>query len=131
MFVGFVTQLCSPPNVCAWSVDKRVHTQSSLSVFTTLGTAVLIVFTHAALWCSFSVVKLTFYLHHTPSWFWLVWTNSPVFTLTRVWTSRHNGTNNARTLPVLTVLKWRITTTLNRKLLEKQRVQNRFASYEV
>ena len=32
---------------------------------------------------------------------------------------------------VLTVLKWRMITTLNRKLLEKQRVQNRFASYEV
>ena len=63
-------------------------------------------------------------------------------------TSRHNGTNNRRTPPyyghtsvreypdssiskVLTVLKWRMITTLNRKLLEKQRVQNRFASYEV
>ena len=32
---------------------------------------------------------------------------------------------------VLTVLKWRMTTTLNRKLLEKQRVYNRFASFEV
>ena len=32
---------------------------------------------------------------------------------------------------VLTVLKWRTITTLNRKLLEKQRVQNCFASYEV
>ena len=32
---------------------------------------------------------------------------------------------------VLTVLKWRMITTLNRKLLEKQRVQNRFASYVV
>ena len=32
---------------------------------------------------------------------------------------------------VLTVLKWRMITTLNRKLLEKQRVQNRFAFYEV
>ena len=31
----------------------------------------------------------------------------------------------------LTVLKWRMITTLNRKLLEKQRVQNCFASYEV
>ena len=64
------------------------------------------------------------------------------------YTSRHNGTNNRRTPPyygytsvreypdstiskVLTVLKWRMITTLNRKLLEKQRVQNRFASYEV
>ena len=32
---------------------------------------------------------------------------------------------------VLTVLKRRMITTLNRKLLEKQRLQNRFASYEV
>ena len=32
---------------------------------------------------------------------------------------------------VLTVLKWQMIKTLNRKLLEKQRVQNRFASYEV
>ena len=32
---------------------------------------------------------------------------------------------------VLTVLKWQMITTLNRKLLENQRVQNHFASYEV
>ena len=32
---------------------------------------------------------------------------------------------------VLTILKWWIMTTLNRKLLEKQRVENRFASYKV
>ena len=32
---------------------------------------------------------------------------------------------------VLTVLKWWMIMTLNRKLLEKQRVQNRFAFYEV
>ena len=32
---------------------------------------------------------------------------------------------------VLTVLKWRTITAFNRKLLEKQRVQNHFASYEV
>ena len=43
VFVAFVTQLCSPSNVCvcvcgAWT---RVYTQSSLCVFTTLGTAVL------------------------------------------------------------------------------------------
>ena len=62
MFVGFVTQLRSPPNVCVWSVDRRcVHTQSSLSVFTMLSTTVQVVFT--ALLCSFSAVKLTFYLH--------------------------------------------------------------------
>ena len=32
---------------------------------------------------------------------------------------------------VLTVLKWWMIIMLNRKLLEKQGVQNRFASYEV
>ena len=32
---------------------------------------------------------------------------------------------------VLTVLKWWMIMTLNRKLLGKQRVQNHFASYEV
>ena len=32
---------------------------------------------------------------------------------------------------VLTVLKWRMITTLNRKLLEKQSVMNCLASYEV
>ena len=48
VFVGFVTQLCSPSNVCVcvcvcvWSMDTHcVHTQSSLSIFTTLETAVL------------------------------------------------------------------------------------------
>ena len=32
---------------------------------------------------------------------------------------------------VLSVLNWRMITMLNRKLLEKQRVENRFAAYEV
>ena len=32
---------------------------------------------------------------------------------------------------ISTALKWRMITTLNRKLVEKQRVQNRFAYYEV
>jgi len=31
---------------------------------------------------------------------------------------------------ILTILKWQMTTILNRKLLEKQKVQNHFASYE-
>ena len=46
----------------------------------------------------------------------------------------HVKSTNTRTLPVYHIqLKWRtqVITTLNRKLLEKQRVQNRFASYEV
>ena len=42
VFVGFVTQLCSRPNVCVWNVDTHcVHTQSTLSVFTMLGKAAL------------------------------------------------------------------------------------------
>ena len=47
------------------------------------------------------------------------------------------GTRQIREYPdstiskVLTVLKWWMIIMLNRKLLEKQRVQNRFASYEV
>ena len=32
---------------------------------------------------------------------------------------------------VLTILKWQVITMFNRKLLEKMRVENRFASYEV
>ena len=30
-----------PSDVCVWSMDTRVHTHSSLSIFTTLSTAVL------------------------------------------------------------------------------------------
>ena len=103
-----------------------------------------------ALWSGCSVTKITFYLDQT-LWLWLVRSNSPVFTPPRY---RPVGTQNARTplypkyyghasspwIPglyqnyiskVLTVLKCRIITTLNRILLEKQRVQNRFAFYEV
>ena len=64
-----VLQMC----VCVWSVDTHVHTQSSLSIFPTLGTTVLSLL---ALWCGCSFVKLT-YPYQTPSWLWLVWTNSP------------------------------------------------------
>ena len=56
VFVAFVTQLAVLQMcVCVWSVDTHVYTQSSLSVFTTLGTAVL-----SSL--------------HPPSWLWLVGT---------------------------------------------------------
>ena len=42
MFVGFVTQLFSPSNVCAWSIGTHcVHKQSSLSDTTMLSAAVL------------------------------------------------------------------------------------------
>ena len=43
------------------------HAWHSCSVFT-------------ALWFSCSVIKVTFYLHQTTSWLWLIWGNSPVFT---------------------------------------------------
>ena len=93
VFVGLVTQLCSPSNMCVWSVDTRVHTRyiNSLSVFTTLGTAVLFSL-HSGV-VVLPVIKLTWYLHQTPSWLWLV---SPVFTPPA---SQHNSTNNAWTPP--------------------------------
>ena len=67
------------------------------------------------------------YLHQTPSWLWLVWTNSPVFSPPGY---RLVSTNNTQTLlyakychvhehpdstisKVLIVLKWQIITTLN------------------
>ena len=105
------------------------HARHSCSVFTTL-------------WCGCSVVKLTLYLHQNPSWLWLVWTNSPVFTppgyrsvgtTAQIMPRLHRimDTHQFLKYPDSTVLKWRIITMLNRKLLEKQRVQNYFASYEV
>ena len=47
-------------------------------------------------WCDFSVVKLTFSFRQTPSWLWLVRTNSPVFTPPG---NGPVGTNNGRTPP--------------------------------
>ena len=111
------------------------HTRHTCTVFTVL-------------WCGCSVVKLTFYLHQTPFWLWLVWTDSPAFTppgyrpvgttvTNYAWTLLYYGHTSSPQTPdstvtkVLTVLKWHMITTLNRKLLVKQRVQNRFASYEV
>ena len=125
-----------------WTHVVCIH-KSSLSVLTTLsslagqahmwgewesgqrdymfGTAV------TALLCGCSVVKLLFSPDHILAW--LIWLSSP----------RHNGTNNCQTPPYygyvsslrIPVFKWRIIMKLNRKLLEKQRVQNRFAAYEV
>ena len=78
LFVGFVTQLCTPSNVCAaWThmcIHKAYfhlhHAWHSCSIFT-------------GLWCGCSFIKLAFYLHHTP------YLGSGY--------SRHNGTNNTRT----------------------------------
>ena len=96
-----------------------------------------------ALWCGCSVVKLTFYLHQTSSWLWLVWANSPVFTHQGMdeLTSWHSGTNNSRTplylkyycgnthqvheypwlyhIQGIDCVKWQTITTLNRKLLQR------------
>ena len=53
VFVGLVTQLCSPPNVCAWrstSIDTHcvhMHTKLSLSVFTMLGTLAVLSSLHS------------------------------------------------------------------------------------
>ena len=41
------------------------------------------------------------------------------------------NTHDSTISKVLTVLKWRMITTFNRKSLEKQRVKSRFAFYEV
>ena len=78
VFVGLVTQLCSPSSVCVERGHMLCAHTNSLSVFITLGTAVLSS-VHSS-WSGCSVVKITFYLHQTPSWLWLVWTTSPVFT---------------------------------------------------
>ena len=71
-------------HMCTYIKLTFRHARHSCSVFT-------------ALWCGCFLVKRTFCFHQTPSWLWLVWTNLPVFTPTRVYTSRHNGTNNAWT----------------------------------
>ena len=133
----FRLHLASPPSPSgggAWALNE-----ASLHHAWHTGCSVL-----TALWCGCSVVKLS--------------SPDPILALASMDThlssphhrdhSWHNGTNNARTLPyhghasvreypfstiskVLSILKWQIITTLNRKLLEKQRVENHFASYEV
>ena len=83
-----------------------------------------------ALWWGCSVVKLTFYLHQTPSLLWQVWTNSPVFTppgyrpvgttvqiiprLHRIMDTRQVCEYLDSTISK--VRKWQIITMLNRKL---------------
>jgi len=83
VFVGFVTQLCSPSNGCvavcgAWThvcIHKAQfplhHAWHSCSIF-------------IVLWYGCSIVKLAFYLHHTPIMALASW---------------HNGTNNTRIPP--------------------------------
>ena len=86
-------------------------------------------FIFTALWCGCSFINLAFYLHHTPpSWLWLV------STTVQIMPGLHRITNTCQVheypdstiSKVLTELKWKMITTFNRKLLEKQRVENRF-----
>ena len=101
--------------VCVWSVDTRVYTQSSLSVFTMLGTAVL---------SSPHPPILALASRHNR------YKQCPDSTILRT----RVKSANTRTLPYprsMTILKWRTITTFNRKLLEKQSIKNSFASYEV
>ena len=110
----------------------------TMLVFTTIGTAVL-----SSLWHGCTVVKLTFYLHQTSSWLCLLWTYFTSDQGMDKLTSWHNvqimpGLHRIRSIvdmhqvreypdstvsKVLTVLKWLTIPTLNRKQLEKQRVE--------
>ena len=96
------------------------HTQHSCFIFT-------------ALWCGCSFVNLPSIFTTPPSWLWLVGTTVQTMpglhhiTDTRLICKYPDCTISK----VLTVLKWRMITTFNRKLLEKQSVKNHFASYEV
>ena len=98
--LGLVTLLRSPSNACVWSVDTHcVHSQTRIPFRLHHARQSCYVFT--ALWYGCFVVTLTFYLHQTQFWLWLVWANSPVFThqgMNKL-TSQHNGTNKARTPP--------------------------------
>ena len=69
---------------------------------------------------------------HPPSWLWLVSTMVQIMPgLHRIMDMRQGREYLDSTISkVLTVLKWRIIMTFNRKLLERQRVKNRVASYE-
>ena len=136
VFMGLLTQLCSSSlNVCGMWTHVCIHKAHFLS----LPSLAHSIFT--ALWCG-SVIKLnTFYLHQAPSWLCLVQTNSPVTqgilqrpvgTTVQIIPGLHRirsimDMREVREHPdstiskVLTVIKWRIITTLNKKLLEQQR----------
>ena len=122
----------------AWTHTVCAHIKLTFHLHHALYSCSVSVFT--ALWCGCSVVKVTFYLHQTSSWLWLVWTNSPVFTPPRygpvgttvqmmprlhcIWSIV--DTCQVREYPdstISTVLKWQMIMTLNRKLLKEQRVE--------
>ena len=70
MFVGFFTQFFIPSNVCMWNVETRAYTKLTFHLH------------HAHHNCSILHCTLVWfcrktYLHQTPSWLWLVRTNSP------------------------------------------------------
>ena len=139
VFVGLLTHLCSSSNVC---VERRhvcilvykAHFRLSLPssahpIFTAL--------------CCGSIVKLnTFYLHQALSLGFAQWRLThlssprpgyrPVSTTVQIIPGLHRIQNimdmrqvrkhlDSKISKVLTIIKWRIITTLNRKLLEKQR----------
>ena len=115
VLVAFVTQLCSPSNVCVCGVWTHVCI-------------------HKAHFPSSPRLAQLFYLHHTPhlgfgqsaQWY----KQCPDSTILRT----HVKSANTQTLPYprsMTILKSQTITTFNRKLLEKQSVKNSFASYEV
>ena len=63
--LGFALNMC----VCVWSVDTLcVYTKLTFHLYHARHTCSIF----TVLWCGCSAVKLTFYLHQTPSWLWLV-----------------------------------------------------------
>ena len=73
LWVCMVTQLWSPSNVCVWAVDTycvwAVYTDCAYTKHTFhLHVAWHSFSVFTAFWCGCSVMKLTFYLHQTPSW---------------------------------------------------------------
>ena len=106
--------------VCTKLIFRLHHARYSCCIFT-------------ALWCGCSFVKLAFYLQHTPSWLWLVGTAVQTMSgFHRITDMRQVHEYPDSTISkVLTILKWWLIMTFNRKLLEKQSVNNHFASYEV
>ena len=125
----------------AWSLNFAVL---QMGVWTQIVCLHKAQFPHLAqlFWCGCSVMKLTFYLHQTTSWHWLVWTYSPVFTLPGYGQTYQlpQHTNNAQTPPYpkycghmlssripglyrIQGIEQQTIPTLNRKQLEKQRVE--------
>ena len=164
VFVGFVTQLCSPTNVCVWSVDMLCayiknfpSSPRSAQVFCLYCTLIWLFHRETYLLSSpdpmvsrynstnnvqtptyyvdprqvrkYPVVLLWNSLHKL----WLVGTTVQIMPeLHHIMDTRQVREYPESTISkVLTILKWRMIMTLNRKLLEKQKVYNRFGFHEV